>query len=214
MTHHAYIIEAGRSASVQKSALEAIFGDTAIETSEFSFDTLGIDEARVISELSAQKGWEGKRAIFVFANFITREAQNSLLKTLEEPLGGSIFFLIVPAKAELLPTVLSRLATLRVVPEELEHALDPLKFLSATKPARLKMIAKFVEALADEERSRMESVRLIEALEREVHIRAKDDTSLLTLAAELETVRSYLHDRAPSQKMLLEHTALLLPVLK
>lgn len=213
MTHHAYIIEAGRSATIKAAALEAVFPGEEIEVSEFSFDTLGIDEARVISDLSSQHGWEGRRGIFVFANFITREAQNSLLKTLEEPLGGSVFFLVVPAKAELLPTVLSRLATLDILPEELTIALDPAKFLSAGKPARLKMVGKFVTALADEERSRMESVRFVEALLKEIHERAKANTALLPAAAKLEQVRSYLYDRAPSQKMLLEHTALFLPVL-
>jgi len=39
---------------------------------------------------------------------MTKEAQNALLKTLEEPPGNSLIILTTPHKTELLPTIISR----------------------------------------------------------------------------------------------------------
>ncbi len=51
-----------------------------------------------------------KVALFHEADQLSIPAQNALLKTLEEPSSGMIFFLITEKKAALLPTILSRSA--------------------------------------------------------------------------------------------------------
>jgi DNA polymerase-3 subunit delta' len=63
------------------------------------------------------------RVIVLCARRFRIEAQNKLLKILEEPPNGNHFVLITPSKAGLLPTVRSRLPILRqekTAPEELE----------------------------------------------------------------------------------------------
>ena len=83
------------------------------------FKTLTIDEARAIAELQERKSFVGKSLgseaskwrgkIFVIqADFITEEAQNSLLKVFEEPTSGTHFFIISPQDI-LLPTLRSRM---------------------------------------------------------------------------------------------------------
>jgi DNA polymerase III subunit delta' len=51
----------------------------------------------------------GDRKIFIIKAFsITHEAQNSLLKTLEDPVPGTGFILLIPCADRLLPTLRSR----------------------------------------------------------------------------------------------------------
>ena len=51
----------------------------------------------------------GKKIIIIFnADMMNAEASNSLLKTLEEPLPGTILLLTTSAKDQLLPTIISR----------------------------------------------------------------------------------------------------------
>lgn len=70
------------------------------------------DADEVIS-LSAYSPAELKRRAFILDFSDTNEAvQNKLLKTLEEPPRGSVFFVISPAAEKLLPTVASRLEKL------------------------------------------------------------------------------------------------------
>ncbi len=57
------------------------------------------------------------------ADGLTKEAQNALLKLLEEPPADTVIILAVQSKRALLPTILSRVQTLQVTPplqEELE----------------------------------------------------------------------------------------------
>ncbi len=71
---------------------------------------LGITEARKIKEHFSLKPYSGKSRGVVLedASNLTHEAQNALLKTLEELPKESLFILCANSDAYLLPTVLSR----------------------------------------------------------------------------------------------------------
>ena len=73
--------------------------------------SIGIDEVRAIKNFIALKPCYDKRNYIIIncKNGITIQAQNALLKQLEEPPDGSYFFIIGTRKSYLLPTVLSRL---------------------------------------------------------------------------------------------------------
>ncbi len=66
------------------------------------------------------------RRVFVItqADTMNEQAQNALLKVLEEPPGAVIFILIAEAKAQLLDTVISRCTVLSLVPPEIPVAID------------------------------------------------------------------------------------------
>jgi DNA polymerase III delta prime subunit len=72
--------------------------------------SIGIEDIRAMQQklyLSTTAG--KKKAITLFhAETLTVEAQNALLKTLEEPPGHALIFLLAADKSNLLPTVLSR----------------------------------------------------------------------------------------------------------
>lgn len=71
---------------------------------------MGIAEARKIKEHFSLKPYSAKGRMVVIedASVMTHEAQNALLKTLEEPPQEAILILGAPSDANFLPTILSR----------------------------------------------------------------------------------------------------------
>jgi len=74
-----------------------------------------IDQVRDAIERAAYKPFEGRRRVVIIndAEALNIEAQNALLKTLEEPPTASSFILVTSRPDMLLPTVLSRCQRLR-----------------------------------------------------------------------------------------------------
>lgn len=78
--------------------------------------SFGVDEARGILRLIDLKPYEGGRAVVVLeqAHAMTTQAQNALLKTLEEPPEHVAMILLAESLSPLLPTILSRCALLQM----------------------------------------------------------------------------------------------------
>jgi len=79
-----------------------------IEMTKANF--LKINSVRDIKREAAMSRIEEGKKIFIILNvdMMNNEASNSLLKTLEEPLPGTILLLTTSAKDQLLPTIVSR----------------------------------------------------------------------------------------------------------
>jgi DNA polymerase-3 subunit delta' len=77
--------------------------------------SIKVDQIRDAIERSAYRPFEGRRRVVIIdqADEIVVEAQNALLKTLEEPPAASTFVLVTSRPDALLPTVLSRCQRLR-----------------------------------------------------------------------------------------------------
>jgi DNA polymerase-3 subunit delta' len=77
-----------------------------------------VDQVRDVIERTAYRPFEGRRRVIVIddADAMVSEAQNALLKTLEEPPSASMFVLVTSHADELLPTVRSRCQRLRFGP--------------------------------------------------------------------------------------------------
>jgi DNA polymerase III subunit delta' len=77
--------------------------------------TIKVDQVRDAIERSAYRPFEGRRRVVIIdgADALNAEAQNALLKTLEEPPAASTFILVTSRPDMLLPTVLSRCQRLR-----------------------------------------------------------------------------------------------------
>ncbi len=81
-----------------------------------------IDRIRALEGELASKPLSGRRAVVIRrADLMTREAQNALLKSVEEPLGHTFF--IVTAQGAMLPTLRSRLMELRCAGDEAPGAM-------------------------------------------------------------------------------------------
>lgn len=85
-------------------------------------EKLGIAEARKIKQHFALKPYslKGRVVITEDASVMTTEAQNALLKTLEEPPEEAILILGAPSDANLLPTILSRCEIVILTPSKVE----------------------------------------------------------------------------------------------
>lgn len=72
--------------------------------------SIKIDQIRKAILDLTEKPIEGKAKVYIFhnADTITREAQNALLKTLEEPASDSVIILLANNLKQLIPTVISR----------------------------------------------------------------------------------------------------------
>ncbi|MER3455680.1 MAG: DNA polymerase III subunit delta' [candidate division GAL15 bacterium] len=104
---------------------------------------IGIDQVREVRREAAYGPHEGRWKVFVFcpADSMLAEAQNSLLKVLEEPPERVVFVLIVESAHALLPTVVSRCQMVRfnLVPiSQIEHAL---RVQLGVEPARARVLA-------------------------------------------------------------------------
>ena len=80
--------------------------------------SIKVDQVREAIDRSAYRPFEGKRRLVIVdeADAMIPEAQNALLKTLEEPPPASVFVLITSRPDVLLPTVRSRCQRLRFGP--------------------------------------------------------------------------------------------------
>lgn len=80
--------------------------------------TIKVDQVRDAIDRAAYRPFEGRRRLVMVeqADALLPEAQNALLKTLEEPPSASVFVLITARPDMLLPTVRSRCQRLRFGP--------------------------------------------------------------------------------------------------
>jgi DNA polymerase-3 subunit delta' len=77
--------------------------------------TIKVDQVRAVIDQAGYRPFEGRRRIVIVdeADALVPQAQNALLKTLEEPPEASLFLLVTSRPDALLPTVRSRCPALR-----------------------------------------------------------------------------------------------------
>ena len=170
-----------------------------------TYSHFGIDEARSLRERASMGALgEGNRIFVIAASGMTNEAQNALLKTLEEPPAGSIFFIIVQSPETLLPTLRSRMQTLVLSGADVAGLVDANIFLSATPAKRLDMLKPLLEKGDDDRRDIGGIIAFLASLERAL---AKHPEGL----AAIYRARKYMSDKGALVKPLLEQVALLTP---
>ncbi|MEI6528455.1 MAG: hypothetical protein WCO10_02165 [bacterium] len=168
-----------------------------------------IDDSRALAEKHQNKTMSPGRKIFVLtANFMTKDAQNSLLKIFEEPTADTTFFLIMPSDSTLLPTLRSRLMVIKIVSDEI-RGNDGTKFLNGSIGDRLKMIKKITDGIADETMDKSSAIDFLKEIESAIGKRKKERKDL-DKVEKVEKAISYLNDEAPSVKMILEYVAMAL----
>lgn len=99
-----------------------------LQNAKHKKESIGIDVIRAIKETAYIKPNEANKKIYVFtdAQNITVQAQNALLKLIEEPPISAIFVLLVPSKSLLLPTILSRATLLQMEKPSIPACMDVL----------------------------------------------------------------------------------------
>jgi DNA polymerase III delta prime subunit len=207
--HHAYLCVGGEGViDTLEKCIESDLDFTTKSNPDYwkeSFSTLGIDESRRIIETHLGRPLSHDKRIFViFTESITREAQNSLLKLLEEPTPSTHFFIIVPNVDILLPTVLSRMMVLGISKSKVAENEEAARFLNATPKERLKIVSALVE------NKQINQIRtFLDGLELEAKGHFRDPRDAHRFLRTIIDVRKYVFDRGASTKILLEHLVLI-----
>lgn len=176
------------------------------------YDVMKMKDAKTVIELHQNKPIAGDKKIFIIsANFITEDAQNRMLKLFEEPRGDTHFFLVIPSANGIIETLKSRM---NIVKHEGKSAsmIDAKKFIKMPVGERTEEIKKLMASIADEEQSKIEVGKFINALEVELNenLRGKKTKENLEVFERIEKVRQYASDQSPSLKMLLEYIAMII----
>lgn len=178
-----------------------------------TYEKFGIEEARELVRLAQLKNISG-RALFVVATAsMTTDAQQALLKLFEEPQEGTVFVLLTP-HGSIIPTLRSRFLAYPGDIQGEEKDIEVKKFLGASIAARSAEITKL---LKDEEGVRERVREFLNALEVVLYSKlcnSKENKQIREGLEDIAKVRGYVGDRAPALKMLFEHLAIALPIIK
>lgn len=117
MAHHAYFVAGEREAGLAaaRAFVERELGLSGTSNPDIvalSFGLLSVDDARRLIGAASISSSSGTKAVIASATRLFHEAQNALLKVLEEPPAGVTIILAVPSEGMLIPTLRSRLLPL------------------------------------------------------------------------------------------------------
>lgn len=169
----------------------------------FSSESFGILDARNLEKWSIGKPLSGNTKVYLLVtNSITLEAQNALLKVLEEPPCGTYIFIGIENLGNILPTFLSRVRVLNLTLGNTEKSADEKdelktaeKFLESNIKDRLSTIRSFAKG-----ESKSEMINLIKNLEDVAYRKNLDPKNIKNIL----TAKIFASARGSSPKMLLE----------
>lgn len=190
---------------LKKVGIEPV-GNPDVYVREYA--SFGVEEARDIASKASSRALSSARRTFVVVTpTMTSEAQNALLKLLEEPAGDALFFFIVPSPQMLLPTLRSRAQLMAVDAETALVVIDVREFLQSAPQARMDMLKPLLEKDEDDRRDLSEPIAFLAALEHELSLNAVQKAEALEA---VYRARRYIGDKGSLVKALLEQVALLI----
>ncbi|NCS99055.1 hypothetical protein GW764_02600 [Candidatus Parcubacteria bacterium] len=221
--HHFHLLEGNRQ-DIESELIEFLSNEFGIDPNDKSlyffhdFDQVQVGDSRALSMQAQIKTPEGKKMVFlIFANSINHQAQNALLKMLEEPSARTYFFMVLPRVDGLLPTFKSRAVVVRHSSVDAQTSSNAgLPSLSdlrkKTVGDRLKFVEELVKEIKDEKRNRVDARQLIQnlILDFQKELEEKPDIEKTKDIKILMQIEDYLGDSGASIKILLERAVLLL----
>ncbi len=209
---HAYVIEGNKEDAkahiVSLLGTRELFPPENIDSIVTEHVHFSIDDARALKEwqmLSATHP-DGKMCV-AFADFISIEAQNALLKTFEEPVAHTHIMLVVPNTEAILPTLLSRVVVLKTN-KTLISTEEAKTFLTYSTSERIAYVGKLCEKSDDDDASaivRKNAIHFLDALE---VVLATDAVKNSEIIKKIIDSKRYLQISGASVKMILESIAL------
>lgn len=169
--------------------------------------SFGIDDARDLKKWASGKPLVGEiKVSVIIAKSITHEAQNALLKVLEEPPAGTYIFINLENLGGLLPTLISRVRIIEIPKCSVEKDVPQSK---ADKFFHSKIKDKFsmVRSLSKSE-NKTDMKELIRDLEKISYENCREnmpnDISKSKMMKNILTAKVFASARGSSPKMLLE----------
>ncbi len=207
--HHAYFF-VGDAVEVKEELLE--FFDTKLKIKVqgnpdfkiLNFENLTVDHARLIRESSEKMNFGEKMMFLISFESASIEAQNSLLKTLEEPSQNTHFFFISP-QDNLLPTLKSRMVIIKSQNSN-PKSQNEESILNLSFKERLDKVKEITEAISDEDATKQDAIDFLNSIETEL---AQDSVEKNSKALKVcQNTREYLLDRGAPVKIILENLVL------
>lgn len=167
-THKVYSIrELGALLKIADLDIPDTHPDAMLIGTDLSANSIGIEAIRELGEWSSKGRYQHqlKIAVILGAERLTVAAQNSLLKTLEEPAEHLLICLVTYSGQTLLPTVTSRLQTKYIQSEATTTNVDATKlaqkFIASDLDGRIK-IAEQIDQ--DSTSQRATAIALLQAV--------------------------------------------------
>lgn len=207
--HHAYFF-VGNSEEVKNELLKFFVSKLKLIThgnpdfKTLNFENLTVDDAKSIRESSEKKNFGDRMLFLVSFDSISIEAQNSLLKTLEEPTENTHFFLVSP-QDNLLPTLKSRMVIVKSQKTNLKSQNNE-SVLELDLRERLAKVKEIAESISDEDATKQDAVGFVNQIELELYSRGTIEEKDALKAC--QNARVYLLDRGAPIKMILENLVL------
>ncbi len=227
--HHAFVIE-GDTLQTRPVLFDFLKKEFGMDTGHNDLILLdrgdfGIENVQEIVDVNSRKPTVGMyKVIVVGLHSISHQAQNAILKTLEEPRPGTFIFILTNTSAIFLPTILSRVQVVRSLNSAGANVntnntvanidLDAKKFVRSSPVERLAQIKEILDLKSDEEIGDAEIFAFVQEVEKLALELAQSgkDFGARTLVAQIFTkVEDYMRDTSSSKKLLLEYVALRLP---
>jgi hypothetical protein len=201
MTHHALLLE-----GTYEWALTCLPETCRVEGSDsahYRGARMGIDEVRRVIAAAYQTPLHDTHRHFILAfDEFTHEAQNALLKLLEEPPQTARFYIVTRSKGVLLPTLLSRLLSSQteyVDETDAPEKNDEQTFFAASYSDRLAEVASRATKKDD-----VWMGKIMDAIEAKA-----EETKNARLMRAVVDLRPVFGMPGASKKMILEHLSLL-----
>jgi DNA polymerase-3 subunit delta' len=182
-------IAAGKHADVQ--VIDLVGGRNL---SEAKLQTeIGIDQIRDMQHSASLSPFEGRFRVFIIdgAEFMSREAANCLLKTLEEPAGRVIFVLLTASERLVPATIISRCQRLELPPLSTAEVRKALSSRCSLETPRADLLARLSNGCLGWALSAVPDDRLLkqraERLERLLSVTSGDGEGRLDYALQLAT---------------------------
>ncbi len=204
LSHHAYVIYADLPVSDIPQDFINTYNFQDIET--LNIESFGIDDSRSLVKKAyiQPSGINTKKLIVVKVGNFTIEAEQALLKILEEPPASTVFLFILASQNLLIPTLKSRFLEYRVDVVKTEDNKSFAEFHALNYKDRL---ATIVKKLDKDDALWLKEIRIgashwlsLSLLSLKIQQRQSLQTALLALGM-----------RGASNKMLLEEIALTIP---
>lgn len=203
--HHTNVVLGQeQSTKLLKSKLQE-FGfkiQANVDFKEENLESFGIDEARDLSLWVSLKPIDNNpKIIIIISKVITIEAQNALLKTLEEPYPNVYFFFILPSTKTLLDTFLSRVF---IYADEVDEKDPQTKlFLESSTKEKFEFIKKY--AKKDEKQTlKNVAINIEKNIKKSIEQKETEKIKKILLAKKMALARG------SSPKMILEWLSLYL----
>lgn len=206
--NHFYLI---KSNNFDIPAIKSHFDKVLVsefEIFDFNYDTILVDNAREIIDLANRKISDSKKNFFfIKTNSINHQAQNSLLKSLEEPTSGLHFFFVLPELNNILPTVLSRAF---VVLDENKINIDS-SFFKLNLAEKIKHVEKLAAEIKDGKKTKQDAINFVDSLIEFLNTKSDFKKEFPQKIQDILELRSFISDSGSSVKSILEAIILALP---